>query len=55
VIVALLIGADLLGFLGLLVAVPAAAVLKVFLSELRDAYRGSSFFEEAPEPPGEAP
>jgi predicted PurR-regulated permease PerM len=54
VIVALLIGGDLFGFLGLLVAVPAAAVVKVFVDEGLERYRGSSFFGEGrapPEPP----
>jgi predicted PurR-regulated permease PerM len=46
VIVALLIGGDLFGFLGLLIAVPGAAVVKVFVDELGEAYRASSFFEE---------
>lgn len=45
VIVALLIGGDLFGFLGLLIAVPAAAVVKVFVDELLDAYKRSSFFQ----------
>lgn len=45
VIVALLIGGDLFGFLGLLIAVPVAAVVKVFVDELLDAYRRSSFFQ----------
>jgi predicted PurR-regulated permease PerM len=52
VIVALLIGGDLFGFLGLLIAVPAAAVVKVFVDELLEAYKRSSFFqgEAATEP-----
>jgi predicted PurR-regulated permease PerM len=50
VIVALLIGGDLFGFLGLLVAVPGAAVVKVFVDELFALYRNSSLFEED-EPP----
>jgi predicted PurR-regulated permease PerM len=45
VIVALLIGGDLFGFLGLLIAVPAAAVVKVFVDELLEAYRRSTFFQ----------
>ncbi len=50
VIVALLIGGDLFGLLGLLIAVPAAAVLKVFGAELFAAYRASPLFgEEAAE------
>jgi predicted PurR-regulated permease PerM len=44
VIVALLIGGDLFGFLGLLVAVPLAAVVKVFVDEGLGLYRRSSFF-----------
>lgn len=44
VIVALMIGGDLLGFLGLLVAVPMAAVAQVFLGDLVAAYRGSSLY-----------
>jgi predicted PurR-regulated permease PerM len=52
VIVALLIGGDLFGFLGLLIAVPAAAVVKVFVDELSDVYRHSAIFiEDAPPPP----
>jgi len=46
VIVALLIGGDLFGFLGLLIAVPAAAVAKVFVEELLELYRGSRLFAE---------
>ena len=44
VIVALLIFGDLFGFLGLLIAVPGAAVVKVFAEEALDAYRNSSIF-----------
>lgn len=46
VIVALLIGGDLFGFLGLLIAVPAAAVVKVFAQELFEIYRTSALFAE---------
>ncbi len=45
VIIALLIGGDLLGFLGLIVAVPAAAVIQVFVLELHDAYLSSSLYQ----------
>jgi len=45
VIVALLIGGDLFGFLGLLVAVPVTACLKVFFDELLELYRGSGLFQ----------
>jgi predicted PurR-regulated permease PerM len=41
VIVALLIGGDLFGFLGLLIAVPAAASIKVFADDLLASYRES--------------
>ena len=44
VIVALMIGADLLGFLGLMVAVPVAAVVQVFLQDLLGLYRRSSLY-----------
>jgi predicted PurR-regulated permease PerM len=45
VVVALLIGGNLLGFVGLLIAVPAAAVGKVFAEEALGSYRRSSFFQ----------
>lgn len=48
VIVALLIGADLLGLVGMLIAVPLVAVIKVFAGEAVTAYRESAFFEEPP-------
>jgi predicted PurR-regulated permease PerM len=55
VIVALLIGGDLFGFLGLLIAVPGAAVVKVFVDELGVVYRHSPLFDDSPpvepEPP----
>jgi len=44
VIVALLIGGNLLGFLGLLVAVPVAAVVQVFVRELVEFYRASDLY-----------
>lgn len=46
VIVALLIGGDLFGFVGLLVAVPLSAVVKVFVGEALAAYRRSSVYGE---------
>jgi predicted PurR-regulated permease PerM len=57
VIFALLVGSDLLGILGMLMAVPAAAVIKVFIDEGIDRYRNSEFFlendsvETNPDPP----
>lgn len=44
VILALLIGGDLLGFLGLMVAVPLAAVAQVFLHDAVAVYRGSALY-----------
>ena len=44
VIVALLIGGDLLGFLGLLIAVPLAAVVQVFLRDGLEAYLRSPLY-----------
>jgi predicted PurR-regulated permease PerM len=55
VIVALLIGGDLFGFLGLLIAVPAAAVAKVFIDELLEAYRRSPLFLDRSGGPGPPP
>ena len=53
VIVSLLIGADLFGFVGMLVAVPMAAVVKVFVGEAVDAYRSSALFTDGdPAAPG---
>jgi predicted PurR-regulated permease PerM len=47
VIVALLIGGDLFGFLGLLIAVPVAASVKVFADELLESYRASMLLRAA--------
>ena len=44
VIVALLIGGNLLGFLGLIVAVPLAAIVQVFVREALDWYRASDLY-----------
>jgi len=56
VIVALLIGGDLLGFLGLLVAVPLAAIVQVILQDVLQGYRGSELYSGRPaagvDPPG---
>jgi predicted PurR-regulated permease PerM len=48
IIVSLLAGAHALGFLGLLVAVPAAAVIKVLLDELVDWYKSTRFYSSVP-------
>jgi predicted PurR-regulated permease PerM len=57
VIVALLIGGDLFGFLGLLIAVPFAASIRVFADDLLASYR-SSVLAPAPTtldaPPGDS-
>ena len=44
VILAIMVFGSLLGFVGLLLAVPIAAVLKVVITELVTVYRGSYFF-----------
>jgi len=51
VIVGLLIGGDLLGFLGLIVAVPVTAIVQVFVNELLETYRSSALYSGATEPP----
>jgi predicted PurR-regulated permease PerM len=45
-IVALLIGGQLFGILGMLLAVPIVAVLQVFLRTLAEFYRNSEFYLE---------
>lgn len=45
-ILALLIGGQLFGIAGMVLAVPAAAVLKVFAGLLRESYLASGFFRE---------
>ncbi len=47
VIVGLLIGGDLFGFLGLIVAVPLSAVVQVFVRDILDAYRESGLYGPA--------
>jgi predicted PurR-regulated permease PerM len=47
VLVALLVGAELLGFTGVLLAVPAAAVLKVLMQRVIDRYKASSFYADS--------
>ncbi len=55
VIVALLAGAELLGFLGLLLAVPAAAVLRALVRVWLPMYRASRFYcGDTPPPPADA-
>ncbi len=52
VLLALMIGGELFGFLGVLLAVPVAAVVKIFVGRGIRMYRGSTIFgpeDEAPE------
>ena len=49
VIIALAIGGDLFGFIGLLFAVPVTAVLKVAFIALADGYRATRFFAQEPD------
>ena len=51
VILAVIVFGSLLGFMGLLIAVPLAAVLKVLVVEGVDAYKASSLFDEDKPPP----
>jgi predicted PurR-regulated permease PerM len=44
VLFALLVGAELLGFTGVLLAVPAAAVTKILVQRIEERYRQSEFF-----------
>ncbi len=44
VLFALLVGAELLGFTGVLLAVPAAAVIKIMIQRIDNRYRRSEFF-----------
>ena len=46
VIMVLLIGGGLLGFFGILIAVPTAAVMKVFAQDALEHYRKSDFFSK---------
>lgn len=45
-IVALLIGGQIFGIVGMLLAVPVTAVLQVFLRSMADYYRNSEFYRE---------
>ena len=47
-IVALLIGGQIFGLMGMLLAVPVTAVLQVFLRSLAIYYRNSEFFRGTP-------
>jgi predicted PurR-regulated permease PerM len=47
-IIALLIGGQMFGLLGMLLAVPVTAVLQVFLRSLAVWYRDSEFYRGVP-------
>jgi len=49
VIIALLLGAELLGLLGVLLAIPVVGSLRVLLPDLIAWYQGTEFFRGAPE------
>ena len=51
VLLALMVGGELFGFLGVLLALPAAAVVKIFVMRGLSWYRESDFFLDGPEPP----
>ena len=51
VLFALMVGGELFGFLGVLLALPAAAVVKIFVVRGLAWYRSSEFFLDGPEPP----
>ncbi len=46
-ILALIVGASLFGFIGLLIAIPVTAIAKVFLGSLINMYRNSYLFSDA--------
>lgn len=54
VIVSLLAGAELLGFLGLLLAVPIAATLRALVRVFLPKYRASRFYQGDPSPAGDS-
>jgi predicted PurR-regulated permease PerM len=51
IMLAVLVGASLFGFIGMLVAVPITAALSVFWSDVRDLYLRSDFYKGPPAPP----
>jgi predicted PurR-regulated permease PerM len=50
IILAVLVGAELFGFIGMLVAVPLTAALSVFWADLRELYLASEFYRGDPPP-----
>ncbi len=55
VFLGLLIGGKLFGFLGLILAIPAIAIGKVFLKFLRELYQASYFYHVGDHHPADAP
>jgi predicted PurR-regulated permease PerM len=51
IMLAVLVGGTVAGFLGMLVAVPLTAALSVFWADLRDLYLGSDFYRGEAAPP----
>lgn len=47
ILFALMVGGELFGFLGVMLALPVAAVVKVFVLRGLDAYRASAFYAQA--------
>ena len=54
IIVSLLVGGQLLGLVGLLIAVPAAAVIRVIGRQVIESYRHSGLYQ-GEKPPGDTP
>jgi predicted PurR-regulated permease PerM len=48
VMIALFVGGEIFGFLGVLLAVPSAAIIKIFLTRAVDIYHESDLFLEGP-------
>jgi len=46
--VALFVGGEIFGFLGVLLAVPAAAVAKIFVAHAVDYYRTTDLYRQEP-------
>ncbi len=55
VFLGLLIGGKLFGVLGIILAIPAIAIAKVFFKFLRELYRGSHFYHAGDIHPADAP
>lgn len=53
VLIALMVGSALFGFLGVLLAVPSAAVIKIFVVRFVSWYRETHFYREGAPPPRE--